>query len=147
MRTNFPLTAFNDIETPFYYYDVDLLRETLATALREAAKYEGFHIHYAVKANFNPQILSVVNEQGIGADCVSGGEVKAAIAAGIPADKVVFAGVGKTDKEIVYSLEKGIFCFNIESLPEVEAIERLAAERNKVARVAIRVNPNVGAHT
>ena len=100
MRTNFPLTAFNDIETPFYYYDVDLLRETLATALREAAKYEGFHIHYAVKANFNPQILSVVNEQGIGADCVSGGEVKAAIAAGIPADKVVFAGVGKTDKEI-----------------------------------------------
>lgn len=147
MRTNFPLTAFNDIETPFYYYDVDLLRETLATALREAAKYEGFHIHYAVKANFNPQILSVVNEQGMGADCVSGGEVKAAVAAGIPADKVVFAGVGKTDKEIIYSLEKGIFCFNIESLPEVEAIERLSAERNKVARVAIRVNPNVGAHT
>ena len=92
-------------------YDMDLLRETLATALREAAKYEGFHIHYAVKANFNPVLLAAVKEQGMGADCVSGGEVKAAINAGIPAEKVVFAGVGKTDREIAYALDAGIFCF------------------------------------
>lgn len=147
MRTQFPLTAFNDIETPFYYYDMDLLRETLATAMREASKYENFHIHYAVKANFNPLILSVVRELGLGADCVSGGEVKAAIAAGIHAGDVVFAGVGKTNREIAAALETGIFCFNIESIPEVEAIERLASERGLEAQVAIRVNPNVGAHT
>lgn len=147
MKTQFPIAAFQNIETPFYYYDMDLLRETLATALREAAKYEGFHIHYAVKANFNPMLLAAVKEQGMGADCVSGGEVRAAINAGIPAEKVVFAGVGKTDREIAYALDAGIFCFNIESMPEVEAIERLAAERNLSAQVAIRVNPNVGAHT
>lgn len=147
MRTQFPLTAFNDIETPFYYYDMDLLRETLATAMREASKYENFHIHYAVKANFNPLILSVVREMGLGADCVSGGEVKAAITAGIHAGDVVFAGVGKTNREIAAALEAGIFCFNIESIPEVEAIERLASERGLEAQVAIRVNPNVGAHT
>lgn len=147
MKTQFPIAAFQNIETPFYYYDMDLLRETLATALREAAKYEGFHIHYAVKANFNPVLLAAVKEQGMGADCVSGGEVRAAINAGIPAEKVVFAGVGKTDREIAYALDAGIFCFNIESMPEVEAIERLAAERNVSAQVAIRVNPNVGAHT
>lgn len=147
MKTQFPIAAFQNIETPFYYYDMDLLRETLATALREAAKYEGFHIHYAVKANFNPMLLAAVKEQGMGADCVSGGEVRAAINAGIPAEKVVFAGVGKTDREIAYALDAGIFCFNIESMPEVEAIERLAAERNLSAQVAIRVNPNIGAHT
>lgn len=147
MKTQFPIAAFQNIETPFYYYDMDLLRETLATALREAAKYEGFHIHYAVKANFNPVLLAAVKEQGMSADCVSGGEVRAAINAGIPAEKVVFAGVGKTDREIAYALDAGIFCFNIESMPEVEAIERLAAERNVSAQVAIRVNPNVGAHT
>ncbi len=147
MNTQFPIAAFKNIETPFYYYDMDLLNETLATARREASKYEGFHIHYAVKANFNPMILEAVREQGLGADCVSGGEVNAALRAGISADKIVFAGVGKTDKEIALALDAGIFCFNIESIPEVEAIERLASERNVVTNVAIRVNPNVGAHT
>lgn len=147
MRTDFPLTAFNNIETPFYYYDMSLLRKTLATALREADKYDNFHIHYAVKANFNPMILAAVREQGLGADCVSGGEVKAALAAGIAAEKVVFAGVGKTDREIAEALDAGIFCFNIESIPEIQAIETLAAARDKVAQVAIRVNPNVAAHT
>ncbi len=147
MRTQFPLTAFNNIETPFYYYDMDLLRETLATALREAARYENFHVHYAIKANFNPLILAAVHEQGIGADCVSGGEVRAALAAGIPSEKIVFAGVGKTDREIAAALDADIFCFNVESVPEAMAIEALAAERGRVAQVAIRVNPNVGAHT
>lgn len=147
MSTQFPIAAFSDMETPFYYYDMSLLRKTLQTALGEASKYEGYHIHYAVKANFNPEILKVINEAGMGADCVSGGEVQAAIAAGIPASKVVFAGVGKTDREIAASIDAGIFCFNVESLPEIEAIERLAAERGAHVQIAIRVNPNVAAHT
>ena len=146
MRT-FPVDKFEALETPFYYYDVNLLKETLSTVSAEAAKYEGFHVHYAIKANFNPRLLRVVAESGIGADCVSGGQVLAAIAAGIPASKVVFAGVGKTDKEIAASLDAGIFCFNVESLPEIDAIEALAAERGVVAQIAIRVNPNVAAHT
>ena len=143
----FPVEAFASIETPFYYYDVELLKATLDTVKHEAAKYDGFHVHYAIKANFNPRLLEIVNAAGIGADCVSGGEVRAALNAGIPAEKVVFAGVGKTDKEIALSLDAGIFCFNVESVPEIEAIERLAAERGVVAQVAVRVNPNVGAHT
>ena len=147
MAMDFPVKAFEGIETPFYYYDVALLEKTLATAQMEAAKYDGFHVHYAVKANFNPRLLQIVAQSGMGADCVSGGEVRAAIEAGIPASKVVFAGVGKTDKEIAFALDAGIFCFNVESVPEIEAIEELAAQRDVVARVALRINPNVGAHT
>ena len=147
MNVKFPVEKFARKETPFYYYDVELLRKTLATALEEASKYEGFHVHYAIKANFNPRLLQIVNEAGLGADCVSGGEVTAALNAGIPAEKIVFAGVGKTDKEISLALDAGIFCFNIESIPEVEAIEALAAERGVEASVAIRINPNIGAHT
>lgn len=147
MTTKFPVDKFSGIETPFYYYDVDLLRNTLGKALEEADKYDGFHVHYAIKANFNPQLLEIIKSSGMGADCVSGGEVRAAINAGIEPGKIVFAGVGKTDKEIAYSLDAGIFCFNVESVPEAEAIERLAAERDVKVQVAIRVNPNVGAHT
>ncbi|MBR3883991.1 MAG: diaminopimelate decarboxylase [Bacteroidaceae bacterium] len=147
MKTSFPVEKFGNIETPFYYYDVELLKETLNVALQEASKYNGFNIHYAVKANFNPSILQIICDAGIGADCVSGGEVKAALNAGIPASKIVFAGVGKTDKEIAESLDAGIFCFNVESLPEIYAIEELASERSVTASVAIRVNPNVAAHT
>ena len=147
MKMQFPVEAFANIETPFYYYDVELLKATLDTVKREAAKYEGFHVHYAIKANFNPRLLEIISNAGIGADCVSGGEVRAALDAGVPAGKVVFAGVGKTDKEIALSLDAGIFCFNVESVPEIEAIECLAAERGVVAQIAIRVNPNVGAHT
>ncbi len=143
----FPIEAFTGIETPFYYYDIDLFRATLAAVKREAAKYPGFHVHYAVKANYNARLLAVVAGEGVGADCVSGGEVRAALDAGIPAGKIVFAGVGKTDKEIALSLDAGIFCFNVESIPEIEAIEMLAAERGVVAKVAVRINPNVGAHT
>ena len=147
MITTFPVEKFSGIETPFYYYDVELLRNTLSKALEEAGKHNGFHVHYAIKANFNPQLLEIIKSSSMGADCVSGGEVRAAINAGIAPGKIVFAGVGKTDKEIAYSLDAGIFCFNIESIPEAEAIERLAAERGVKVQVAIRVNPNVGAHT
>ena len=143
----FPIEKFKSIETPFYYYDTELLENTLRRAQEEAAKYEGLHIHYAIKANFNHRLLQIINAAGMGADCVSGGEVKAALAAGIPAEKIVFAGVGKTEKEIAASLDAGIFCFNAESLPEAELINELAAARGMVANIAIRVNPGVGAHT
>ena len=143
----FPVEKFLEKDTHFYYYDVELLQKTLDTALKEAAKYEGFHVHYAIKANFNPRLLQIVNNAGMGADCVSGGEVAAALKAGIAPEKVVFAGVGKTDKEIALALDAGIFCFNIESMPEAEAINELAAARGVEASVAIRINPNIGAHT
>ncbi|MDO4160270.1 MAG: diaminopimelate decarboxylase [Prevotellaceae bacterium] len=147
MKGIFPLDKFKDIETPFYYYDTQLLRETLRTINSESAKYKGFCVHYAIKANANPKVLNVISQAGLGADCVSGGEIQAAINAGFHADKIVFAGVGKSDKEINLGLDKDIFCFNVESVPELEVINGLAAAKNKVARVAFRINPNVGAHT
>ena len=144
---NFPVDYFKGIETPFYYYDVELLERTISAVREEAARYGNFHVHYAIKANYNPRLLEIIAAAGLGADCVSGGEVKAALDAGVPASKIVFAGVGKTDKEIALALDAGIFCFNVESIPELEAIEALAAGRGVNVDVAIRVNPNVGAHT
>ncbi len=142
-----PIKKFADIETPFYYYDVELLKKTLECASLEAGKHQNYHIHYAIKANFNPKLLQIISATGIGADCVSGGEVKAALDAGIAPEKIVFAGVGKTEKELRLALAAGIFCFNAESLPEVELINELAIEYNTTASIAIRVNPGVGAHT
>ena len=104
-------------------------------------------MHYAVKANANPKVLTIIRESGLGADCVSGGEIRAAIKAGFPADKIVFAGVGKADWEINLGLDYDIFCFNVESVPELEIINELAAAKGKTANVAFRINPNVGAHT
>ena len=144
---NFPVEYFRGLDTPFYYYDVQLLEKTITTVKAEAARYANFDVHYAIKANFNPRLLKIIADAGLGADCVSGGEVAAALEAGVPASKIVFAGVGKTDKEIALALDAGIFCFNAESVPELEAIEALAAERGVVAQVALRINPNVGAHT
>jgi diaminopimelate decarboxylase len=143
----FPVERFNEIETPFYYYDTALLRQTLQTINSEASKHEGFVVHYAVKANANPRILRIIREAGLGADCVSGGEVEASIKAGFPKEKIVYAGVGKSDWEIKLGLDNDIFCFNVESIPELEVINELAAQKGKVARVAFRLNPNVGAHT
>lgn len=147
MKANFPIEQFRKLETPFYYYDTNLLRETLNKIKEEAGKYNKFCVHYAVKANANPRILGIIRESGLGADCVSGGEIKAAIKAGFPASKIVYAGVGKTDKEINLGLDYDIFCFNVESIPELEVINELAAAKNKIARVAFRINPDVGAHT
>lgn len=147
MKGNFPIEKFKDIQTPFYYYDTKLLRDTLDVIKREAGRYEDFHVHYAVKANANEKLLAVIRESGMGADCVSGGEIQAALKAGFPADKIVYAGVGKSDREINLGLEHDIFCFNVESVPELEIINELAGARGKVARVAFRINPNVGAHT
>ena len=147
IKGTFPIEKFRELETPFYYYDMKVLRDTLDTINREASKYNNFIVHYAVKANANPKILNTIRESGLGADCVSGGEVQAVIKAGFPSDKIVYAGVGKTDKEINYSLNHDIFCFNVESVPELEVINELAAAKGKVAQVAFRINPNVGAHT
>ena len=138
---------FNGIRTPFYYYDTDLLRKTLQTINEETQKYDNYHVHYAVKANANLDVLSIINEYGIGIDCVSGGEVKQALRAGFPADKIVFAGVGKSDWEIELGIDKNIFCFNVESIPELEVINEIAARKGKTANVCFRINPNVGAHT
>ena len=85
------------IQTPFYYYDSELLRQTLRTIHDEASRHEGFVVHYAVKANANPRVLRIIREAGLGADCVSGGEIEASVKAGFPASKIVFAGVGKAD--------------------------------------------------
>lgn len=148
MKGTFPLYRFDQLQTPFYYYDVELLRQTLAVIRDEAGRYDNpFSVHYAVKANANPKVLSVIRESGLGADCVSGGEIQAALRAGFPASKIVFAGVGKADWEINLGLDSNIFCFNVESVPELEVIDQLAAARGKVANVAFRINPDVGAHT
>ena len=146
-KGKFPVERFQDIRTPFYYYDAELLRQTLRTINEEAGRHEGFVVHYAVKANANPKILRIIREAGMGADCVSGGEITASIKAGFPASKIVYAGVGKADWEINLGLDNDIFCFNVESIPELEVINCLAAAKGKVARVAFRLNPNVGAHT
>ena len=147
MKGTFPIDKFRELRTPFYYYDTKVLRDTLSCVRAEAAKYGNFEVHYAVKANANPKVLSIIRENGLGADCVSGGEVRAAVKAGFPTNKIVFAGVGKSDWEINQSLDYNIFCFNVESIPELEIIDELAAAKGKVANVAFRINPNVGAHT
>lgn len=147
MKGTFPVNKFRELETPFYYYDANVLRETLSCINKEAGKYNNFCVHYAVKANANPKVLTIIRESGLGADCVSGGEIRAAIKAGFPANKIVYAGVGKIDREINLGLEYGIFCFNVESVPELEIINELAAAKGVTARVAFRINPNVGAHT
>lgn len=146
IKGKFPLHKFQQLETPFYYYDLDLLKTTLDT-LRKEAEGKNFHIHYAVKANANCRILKLIASDGFGADCVSGNEIGRAIECGFTPDKIAFAGVGKTDKEINLALKHDIFCFNVESLPELETIENLAAKKNKTARIALRINPNIDAHT
>lgn len=147
MKGKFPVSRFRELDTPFYYYDTGLLRQTLSQVNSQAGKYGNYHIHYAVKANANPKLLTIIRENGLGADCVSGGEIRAAIRSGFPASKIVFAGVGKADWEINLGLDHDIFCFNVESIPELEVINELAAAKGKTASVAFRINPNVGAHT
>ena len=144
--TRFPVADFRQMDTPFYYYDLDLLDLTLAQLLRAAA-HPAIRVHYAVKANANPVILKQISRAGLGADVVSGGEIKAALNAGFKADDIVFAGVGKTDREIRLALQAGVGCFNVESLPELMVIDALAAEEGRKARVALRVNPDIDAHT
>ena len=147
MKGSFPINRFRELTTPFYFYDTELLRTTLNVIKQEVGKYENYHIHYAVKANANPKILSIIAANGFGADCVSGGEIKAALLAGFPPDKIVYAGVGKADWEINSALDANIFCFNVESTAELNVIQELAAAKNKTASIALRINPEVKVDT
>ena len=143
----FPTQRFTELDTPFYYYDLTNLRETLAAIHVETLSRPNFHVHYAVKANANPHILQFIAQAGLGADCVSGGEIEAAHAAGFKGNSIVYAGVGKSDNEIRTALRIGIHSFNVESLPELEVINQIAHDMGTIAHVAFRINPNVDAHT
>lgn len=144
---NFPIEKFKGIETPFYYYDRKLLNDTLDTIKKELSQHQGYHLHYAIKANANIDVLREIQKAGFGVDAVSGGEIQRALDAGFDAGKIVYAGVGKADWEINLGLDAGIFCFNVESLEELNIINELAAAKGKTAKVCFRINPNVGAHT
>lgn len=132
--------------TPYYYYDITLLENTLDAALKAASKH-GYHIHYAIKANANPVLIRYISNKGLGADCVSGNEISRALECGFKANTIVYAGVGKSDHEIELALQSDIFCFNCESLPEIEVINEIAGRMKKTAQIALRINPNVEAHT
>ena len=147
MKGTFPIEKFEGLRTPFYYYDTHVLRDTLQAISDGAGRYERFQVHYAIKANANPRLLTLIRQAGLGADCVSGGEIEAALSAGFLPERIVYAGVGKADWEIDLALRNGIYCFNVESVPELEVIDQRAALLGRRARVALRINPDVGAHT
>jgi diaminopimelate decarboxylase len=140
------IKQFSQLPTPFYYYDVDLLKNTVIAASKSASKYD-FILHYALKANSNPKILQIISNFHYGADCVSGNEISTALENGFHPEQVVFAGVGKSDEEIITALDHEILSINVESFQELEVINELAAARNKVARIALRIIPNVNPHT
>ena len=146
-KGSFPIEKFNGLQTPFYYYDSEILDATLKTITEEIRNRKHCHVHYAIKANANSAVLQTIKEAGLGVDCVSGGEIQAALDAGFDAGKIVFAGVGKADWEIILALDAGIFCFNVESLEELHIIDSIAASKGKMAKVCFRINPDVGAHT
>lgn len=147
MKGKFPIDKFINIQTPFYYYDTPLLHKTLEAVSQEVTKYNDFFVHYAIKANANPKILRIISHAGFGADCVSGGEIQLALDSGFKPEKIVYAGVGKSDMEINLALDAGIFCFNVESTAELEVINELAGRKGKKADICFRINPNVDAHT
>jgi diaminopimelate decarboxylase len=150
VRINMQLTrfvnAFKRLETPFYFYDLDILDQTLRLYSRFLRKY-GYQAHYAMKANANPRILEIIHRAGLGADCVSGNEVQLALDMGFDPDTIVYAGVGKSDREIRTALQGGVFCFNCESVPEIQIINDLASQMGRTARISLRLNPNIDAHT
>ena len=147
LKGDFPVERFASLRTPFYYYDLPLLRRTLDAVQEQLDRNPAFRMHYAVKANFNPRILKEIAARGFGADCVSGGEIRAALEAGFPAEGIVYAGVGKSDEEILLALRAGISRFNVESSAELEVLDELAAREGCVAPVSLRINPDIGAHT
>ena len=140
------IEKLDKIATPFYYYDMDLFRKTVDTA-SELAQQHGIKVHYAVKANVERRLLEYISSKGFGADCVSGNEVLHAHACGFPADKIVYAGVGKSDKEIYHALQLGIEAFNCESLQEIYVINEMAHVHGLKANVSVRINPDIDAHT
>jgi len=145
-KLNNSLEKFRELPTPFYFYDLDILRDTLDIIKGESEKY-GIKIHYAIKANSNPRILQLISSYGFGADCVSMNEIERAISTGFKPNEIVFAGVGKADKEIVAALEAQISLFNCESIAEIEVINSIAIKHSLIANIALRINPNIEAHT
>lgn len=137
---------FRDLPTPFYYYDLGQLKKTL-DHVQKYGLSKGYHVHYAIKANYNFEILHLIKEAGLGIDCVSGREVERALEAGFSPGQIAFAGVGKTDDEIRTGLKSGIYSFNCESTQELEVINMLAGQMDTTASVSIRMNPNVEANT
>lgn len=138
------LSTLEKEETPLYMYDMALLQKTINDLVLAAGSY---HVHYALKANASTPILELISKAGLGADCVSGNEVKRALESNFPATKIAFAGVGKSDKEIQLALGANIFAFNVESMHELVIIDQIAGSKNTRARVALRINPNVDAYT
>ena len=137
---------FAEVETPFYFYDLDLFRRT-ADVLSALSEAYGIEVHYAIKTNSEERLLRMLSAGGFGADCVSANEVVHAAKCGFDPSRIMFAGVGKTDKEIRTSLEVGIGCFNVESIPEMEVIDAIAGGMGVKAPVALRINPNIDPHT
>jgi diaminopimelate decarboxylase len=146
MISDTTLGKFREIDTPFYFYDLEVLRSTLEIVKKELV-HSGYKAHYALKANSNPRILKIISSYGLGADCVSWNEIAAAMATGFNPSEIVFAGVGKTDRDIEAALEAEISCFNCESIPEIEVIDQLASRHNRIAPIALRINPYIDAHT
>ena len=140
------IEQFDKIATPFYYYDMDLLRKTV-DHVAELAERHDIKVHYAVKANVERRLLEYISSKGFGADCVSGNEVLHAHSCGFPADRIVYAGVGKTDKEIYDALTLGIEAFNCESLQEIYVINEMAHRYGIKANISVRINPDIDAHT
>lgn len=137
---------FEELQTPFWYYDLDLLCWTADEVAKYSRKY-GIGVNYALKANIEPRILQIISSKGFGADCVSGNEVIYAVEHGFRPETVVFAGVGKTDREISRAIDLEIGCFNVESLMELEVIDSIASAKGVRVNVAVRINPDIDAHT
>jgi len=140
------LQKLKSIPTPYYFYDLDLLNRTL-DELKSASLVHGYKVHYALKANSNDKILGLIKEAGFGADCGSGNEISKSIEIGFTSDEIVFAGVGKSDKEILTGLKNRIHSFNCESPQEIEIINQLAEANGAIANIALRLNPEVDAKT
>jgi len=133
-------------KTPYYYYDINILRNSLQAVVDESSRYN-YKVHYAIKANANPDILEIISSYNLGADCVSGNEITRALETGFLSDRIVYAGVGKSDEEIITAIENDIFCFNCESSCEIEVINDIAQTLNKNVNIALRINPNIDAKT
>ena len=140
------LTLAEGLKTPLYYYDRSLLDATLEE-INRCIEGTPIKVHYAIKANYNPKILKVIADAGLGVDCVSGREITASLKAGFTPEKICYAGVGKTDRELILGMKEQISYFNSESLEELEVLESLAKEYGYKPNVCLRVNPNIDAHT
>ena len=139
-------TLADEVGTPFYCYSAATIRCHYRVFSQAFAGLDAL-VCYAVKANSNQAVLRLLAREGAGMDVVSGGELARALAAGVAPEKITFSGVGKTREEIVAALDAGIFCFNVESEPELEALSQAAVALGRPARVSLRVNPDVDART